>query len=102
MGSVNLVNEIGKIIEISMSKIKNIIAIKKKCVENGLRAEFIEENPHSNGVFFSRLIFDFFDRIVVNKNIILIIIIIMKIVVRILIILLNFNFLIGSQLYFLY
>lgn len=47
----------------SISKIKKIIAIKKKCRENGRRAEFLGSNPHSNGLFFSRSIKVFFDKI---------------------------------------
>lgn len=65
------VEYIGIIIEISMSKIKNIIAIIKKWVENGVRADENDENPHSNGEFFSRLIFAFFDRVDVINNIII-------------------------------
>lgn len=62
---------IGKIIEISMSKIKNIIAIIKKWVEKGFRAEFIDENPHSNGEFFSRLNFLFLEIVEVIMNVII-------------------------------
>lgn len=38
----------------STSKIMKITAIKKNCNENGMRAEFLGSNPHSNGLFFSR------------------------------------------------
>lgn len=39
---------------ISTSKIKKITAIKKKCNENGVRADLLGSNPHSNGDLFSR------------------------------------------------
>lgn len=39
---------------ISTSKIKKITAIKKNCNENGIRAEDLGSNPHSNGDLFSR------------------------------------------------
>lgn len=45
---------IGKIIAISISKIKNKIAIKKNCKEKGVRAEDLGSNPHSKGDIFSR------------------------------------------------
>lgn len=54
----------GKIKAISTSKIKKIIAIKKKCKEKGRREEDFGSNPHSKGDLFSRSIIDFFDRIV--------------------------------------
>lgn len=40
----------------STSKIKKITAIKKKCLENGIRGDLIGSNPHSNGDDFSRSI----------------------------------------------
>lgn len=40
--------------EISTSKIKKIIAIKKNCSEKGKRAEVFGSNPHSKGLLFSR------------------------------------------------
>jgi hypothetical protein len=43
---------------ISMSNTMKMIANKKKRVENGIRAEFIGSNPHSNGEIFSRSEFD--------------------------------------------
>lgn len=76
---------IGIIIEISISKIRNIMAIIKKWVEKGFRAEYRFENPHSNGEFFSRLNFVFFDRVAIIKNIIIKIITI-KIVVEVILI----------------
>lgn len=51
----------GKISVISTSKIKKMIAIKKKCMENGSREDDLGSNPHSNGDLFSRSIIDFFD-----------------------------------------
>lgn len=53
---------IGIINAISTSKIKKIIAIKKKCKEKGNRDELKGSNPHSNGEFFSRSLIIFFDR----------------------------------------
>ena len=92
----------GKMIEISMSKIKNRIPIMKKCDENGFRADDKRENPHSNGVFFSRLIFVFLEIRMVKQNTIMIIFTKIIVVHAIFITLLKFNLLIGSQLYFLY
>lgn len=45
---------------ISTSKIKKIIAIKKNCIENGVREKNCGLNPHSKGEIFSRSIKDFF------------------------------------------
>lgn len=69
---------IGKIRAISTSKIKKITVIKKKCNENGIRAEDLGSNPHSNGDDFSRSENDFFDSIIANIIIILAINIINK------------------------
>jgi hypothetical protein len=55
---------IGKIKAISTSKIKKIIVIKKKCKENGIRAEDLGSNPHSNGDDFSRSENDFLDKMI--------------------------------------
>lgn len=44
----------GRISAISTSKIKKIIAIKKKCKEKGNREEDFGSNPHSKGEHFSR------------------------------------------------
>jgi hypothetical protein len=49
-----IISGIGKIIVISISKIKKITAIKKKRKENGSRAELLGSNPHSNDDGFSR------------------------------------------------
>lgn len=40
---------IGRMIEISISKIKKIIAIKQKFNEKGIRDLLNGSNPHSNG-----------------------------------------------------
>lgn len=47
---------------ISTSKIKKITAIKKNRKENGIRADPLGSNPHSNGEFFSRSLIVFLDR----------------------------------------
>ena len=52
---------IGKSKVISTSKIKKIIAIKKKCKENGKRDLDFGSNPHSKGLLFSRSIHIFFE-----------------------------------------
>lgn len=44
----------GTIRIISTSKIIKIIAIRKNCIENGIRAKLKKLNPHSNGIIFSR------------------------------------------------
>lgn len=44
--------------------------IKKKWSENGIRADDLGSNPHSNGEFFSRSENDFFDKII-DRNIII-------------------------------
>lgn len=43
----------GRIMTISMSKIKKIIEIKKNLMENGIRDKEKGSNPHSNGDIFS-------------------------------------------------
>lgn len=45
----------------STSKIIKITAIRKNCKENGIRADLLGSNPHSNGLFFSRSEKVFFD-----------------------------------------
>lgn len=47
--------------EISTSKIKKIIVIIKNCKEKGNREEVCGSNPHSNGEYFSRSVFFFFE-----------------------------------------
>lgn len=59
---------IGKINAISTSKIKKMIAIKKKRIEKGSREELKGLKPHSKGESFSRSIFFFFAKIE-DKNI---------------------------------
>lgn len=58
----------GRIKAISTSKIKKIIAIKKKRIEKGRREEFMGLNPHSKGDSFSRSEIFFFPNNV-DKNI---------------------------------
>lgn len=58
---------IGKIKAISTSKIKKIIAIKKKWREKGRREEDLGSKPHSKGEHFSRSIKDFLEIKVANK-----------------------------------
>ena len=53
---------IGKINAISTSKIKKIMAIKKNCIEKGIREVFRGSNPHSKGEDFSRSLILFFDK----------------------------------------
>lgn len=60
----------GKIRAISTSKIKKITVIKKKCNENGIRADDFGSNPHSKGEHFSRSENVFFERII-DSNIIM-------------------------------
>ena len=43
---------------ISMSKTRKITARRKNRVENGIRALFLGSNPHSNGVAFSRSLYE--------------------------------------------
>lgn len=54
---------IGNINAISTSKIKKIMAIKKKCSENGSREELNGSNPHSKGEFFSRSLIIFLESV---------------------------------------
>lgn len=51
----------GTIKMISTSKIIKIMAIKKNCMENGIRAKLKKLKPHSNGIIFSRILFLFFE-----------------------------------------
>lgn len=53
----------------STSKIKKITAIKKKCLENGIRGDLTGSNPHSNGDDFSRSIKLFIDNKYNNNQI---------------------------------
>jgi hypothetical protein len=55
---------IGMIKAISTSKIRKIIAIKKKRIEKGYREELSGLNPHSKGVILFRSISIFFDKVV--------------------------------------
>lgn len=56
-----VINPKGRRIEISISKIKNTIAIRKNRIENGIREVFFGSNPHSNGDAFSRSKIVFFE-----------------------------------------
>ena len=56
---------------ISTSKIKKIMAIKKKCKEKGRREEDFGSNPHSKGEHFSRSKIVFLDKIVASIIIII-------------------------------
>ena len=46
---------------ISTSKMRKITAIRKNRRENGMRADPLGSNPHSNGEFFSRSLIVFFE-----------------------------------------
>lgn len=64
----------GKRIEISISKIKKTIAIKKNRIEKGIREEFFGSNPHSKGETFSRSKIVFLENKVdkiINKDLII-------------------------------
>jgi hypothetical protein len=54
---------IGIIIATSTSKIRNMTATKKKCIENGRRVSLLGSYPHSNGDDISQFSLDFLDRI---------------------------------------
>lgn len=51
---------IGKMITISISKIRNRTAIIKNWDEKGVRDDLLGSNPHSKGDIFSRSRIDFF------------------------------------------
>lgn len=56
---------------ISTSKIRKITAIKKNWIENGIRADLLGSNPHSNGEAFSRsinLFFEIANEIIIIRN----------------------------------
>lgn len=74
------VRTIGKIKAISTSKIKKIIAIKKKWREKGKRENDFGSKPHSKGEHFSRSKILFFDIILAK---IIIVIMIKKIIIDI-------------------
>lgn len=66
---------------ISTSKIRKIIAIRKKCIENGNREDDLGSKPHSKGDLFSRSVIVFFAvRFTNTTNIILIVMITIDIV----------------------
>lgn len=95
---INFIKIIGKIIEISMSKIMNSSAIKKNWIENDFRGDLNCINPHSNGDDLFKFGFDFFE-IKLIKSVIKIIIRnrFIDIIINLIIYFLSFwNFLIGS------
>lgn len=65
---------------ISTSKIKKIIAIRKKCNENERREDLFGSNPHSKGEAFSRSINLFLE--IIKEIIIRIVVIINTIKLR--------------------
>lgn len=89
---------IGRSIEISMSKIKNIRATEKNWIENEFRDLLILSNPHSKGDIFSR--FNFLCVLIMGSKIVdinnKITIIMTKYFVSILIILSIIDYLVGS------
>lgn len=64
-----IVVTVGRIIIISISKIKNKIAIIKKWIENGSRLLDMGLNPHSKGDDFCLSIIDFFLIVIINVDI---------------------------------
>lgn len=67
----------GRIIVISISKIKNISIIEKKWIEKEIRELVNGSNPHSKGDIFSRSVF----LCILINGIILIIIIIINMII---------------------
>lgn len=65
-----IISGIGIRSTISMSNTMKITARRKNRVENGIRAEFIGSNPHSNGDVFSRSFEDRVYRMLANIRII--------------------------------
>ena len=94
----------GKIKAISTSKIKKIMVIKKNRKEKGNREEDFGSNPHSNGEDFSRSTIVFFDNIEAINIIIVEINKIINLISKIekIIYTIIIDFMIGSQIYFLY
>jgi len=102
MFEVIMVIGIGNSNAISTSKIMKITAIRKNRDENGIRAEFLGSNPHSNGDLFSRSSFIFLEISVVkimiaadNRMARIAVVVIINIIY-----LAFTNFLIGSQVYY--
>ena len=63
MGGIELeIKPNGSKMEISISKIKKTIAIRKNRIENGIRDVFFGSKPHSNGDAFSRSKIVFFEK----------------------------------------
>jgi len=88
-----IIKGIGRIIRISISKIKKIKVILKNRIENGTRPVEKELNPHSNGDMNSFLGIVYLE---INKNINMRNEIIKMIKKKYLIILFELNFLIGN------
>lgn len=101
MKLIEIIKGIGKIRVISTSKIKKITAIKKNRRENGIRAFDLGSNPHSNADGFSRSWIFFFE---INELIIIkaVEIVIANVEISKITSIKFLNFLIGSQIYFLY
>lgn len=83
---------IGKIIMISISKIKNKTLMIKKWIENGIRENDIGLNPHSNGDIFCLSVIDFFFSIIIIVDTVIVnIVVVMVNISTILIIHFRFN-----------
>lgn len=90
---------IGKIITISISKIRNSTAIRKNWDEKGIREDPLGSKPHSNGDIFSRSMIDFF--LIIEHKIIKIIEIKIANIMDIMVLIITFSWedlLIGSQI----
>jgi len=61
------INPRGSRMEISISKIRKTIAIRKNRIEKGIREVFFGSNPHSKGEVFSRSSTVFFENKVETK-----------------------------------
>lgn len=93
-----IVKIIGRIITISISKIRNSTAIRKNWEEKGIRDDLFGSKPHSKGDIFSRSIIVFF--LIIVHNIIKIIEIEVAKIMAIIILIITFSYedlLIGSQ-----
>lgn len=69
---IPIINGMGKRIVISTSKMRKITAIRKNCIENGVREKYNGLNPHSNDDGFSRSLKDLdeireFNQIMANE-----------------------------------
>lgn len=66
VGVILMIRGMGRIREISTSKIRKITAIRKNRRENGSRADLVGSNPHSKGDIFSRSMSVFFARMMIS------------------------------------